>query len=588
MLSYEFTARRFLSVRSAYNPSFSYDGSKLVFISDISGVPQLWVYEKDVIDQLTPFDDRVAAVRCSPCDDSIAFTMDRGGDERFQLLLLRDGGLTRLAGGDGSINYLGVWSPEGDRIAYTSNTRDVRVFDLHIVDVGTGTSEVWYNGCSMCFAETWTRAGIVVNELESSLNTNLILASRKGAEVLIPHSDEALFRCVRSDPSGKGLYMATNLGREFTGLAYYDLARKSLKFLYESRWDVELVEVSGRGTVAFTVNVDGYSKLFLYEPGDRPVEVRIPEGVVNAMAWSPDGRLAISLSTPTSPSNIYMVDVEKAVQLTHMPMMGLKGQQLSTPKPFRYCSFDGLEVPVLAYKPPTGKPPYPTIIWVHGGPEAQARPSFNPLVQLLAYKGFMVLAPNVRGSTGYGRTYVHMDDVEKRFNALRDVYELAKWAVEEGMARPKLGIIGASYGGYTVLACLAFFPEMWAAGVDIVGIASLVTFLKNTGPWRRRIREREYGSLEEDLEVLERLSPLNYVDRIRAPLLVIHGRNDPRVPVTEALQIVEALKSRGRIVEALILDDEGHGLSKIRNRVRAYTAALHFLEKHVKRTSPSS
>lgn len=575
-------AKRFLGVRSAYRPSFSPDGRELAFISDISGVPQVWAFRDGRLDQITPFSERVWDVNHSPTGRKLAFTMDKGGDERFQVYVMEDEEISRIPGTEGAICYLGPWSPDGKLLAFTSNTRDVMFFDLYVADPASSEVEMWMEGDSMCFAEDWVphRDVVVVNRWESSLDNNLYLVGRNHVREILPHEDEVSFTSVRSDGQGGGLYMATNYGREFKGLAYYDLGKDKLYYLYEPGWDVELVEVSGDGQVAFTVNIDGYSRLYIYDSGGVE-EIRTPRGYIRDVVWSNDGRLALALSTPKMPFNIYIVKAGRVRRRTNMPMMGIDPRRLASPRLYRYTSHDGLEVPTFAYVPRRGRPPFPTIVWVHGGPEAQARPYFIPLIQLLAYRGFAVLVPNVRGSTGYGKTYTHMDDIGRRMEALKDLRSLAEWAVERGLSREGLGIIGASYGGYSVLASLAFFPDLWSAGVDIVGIASLVTFLKNTGPWRRRIREKEYGSLDRDREVLEEFSPINHVRNIRAPLLIIHGKNDPRVPVTEALQIAEALKKLGRKVELMIFEDEGHGIARIRNRIRAYSKALEFFEEHM-------
>ncbi len=580
-MTWNLVVRRFLSVRSARTPRFSNDGRRLYFVCDISGVPQIWVWEEGLLDQVTPFEERIWQLEPSPKGETLAFSMDRGGDERFQVYLLEGDSLTRVTDGR-SINYLGPWS-SGASLAYTSNSRDPRFFDVYVYDVARGTSRLWMETETICTAEAWLPGvdALVVSLMNTTLDNDLYLVTERKIALLTEHGGEACFKSPRPDPEGRGLFLATNLDREFAGLAYLDLERKSVKYLYEPGWDVELVDVSRDGSVAFAVNVEGWSELYLYEPGSKPVKVDLPRGWIEDLRWSPDGKLAIALSTPTRAPEIYLVERGEWKRVTHMPSMGLREGELSTPYLAKYESFDGVQVPVFVYEPRRGGRPYPAVVWVHGGPEWQEHYAFNPLVQLLAYRGFLVLAPNVRGSTGYGKRYTHMDDVEKRMDALRDLESLAKWAIEEGLARPGLGIVGISYGGYSVLACLAFFPDLWAAGVDIVGIANLVTFLKNTGPWRRRIREAEYGSLEKDLEVLKRLSPINYVDRIEAPLLVIHGKNDPRVPVSETEQIVEALESRGKAVKAVIFEDEGHGLTKLRNRIRAYSEAVEFLEEHV-------
>jgi dipeptidyl aminopeptidase/acylaminoacyl peptidase len=251
------------------------------------------------------------------------------------------------------------------------------------------------------------------------------------------------------------------------------------------------------------------------------------------------------------------------------------------PELHRYRSFDGEEVPVFAYLPasPAATPP-PVVVVLHGGPEAQFVPGFNPVVQYLVARGYAVVAPNIRGSTGYGRRWEHLDDGRRRLDAVRDLEGLSDWLRSTGRVDADRAVLyGGSYGGYLVLAGLAFQPDRWAAGVSIVGISSLVTFLEGTAEWRRRFREREYGSLEHDRDFLHAASPLTAVDAMRAPLFLIHGANDPRVPLGEAEQIFRVLQAKGVPCELAVYSDEGHGLAKLTNRLDAYPRAVDFLDR---------
>ncbi len=249
-----------------------------------------------------------------------------------------------------------------------------------------------------------------------------------------------------------------------------------------------------------------------------------------------------------------------------------------SPELVRFPSFDGLEVPAFVYRPVAADGRRPVVVNLHGGPESQYQPGFTGLTQYLVACGFAVVAPNVRGSTGYGKRYQHLDDVDRRLDAVADLAALHEWlATCEDLDEDRAALYGGSYGGYLVLAGLAFQPERWAAGVDVVGISSLTTFLERTSDWRRRFREREYGSLVADRDLLEAASPITHIDRMRAPLFIIHGANDPRVPLSEAEQIHDALTSRGVRAELLVYDDEGHGLAKLANRIDAYPRVVAFL-----------
>lgn len=243
----------------------------------------------------------------------------------------------------------------------------------------------------------------------------------------------------------------------------------------------------------------------------------------------------------------------------------------------RYPSFDGREIPAILYGPE--EPGAPVVVNVHGGPEGQSRPAFAPVTQYLLGRGLGVLLPNVRGSTGYGKAYTHLDDVRLRMDSVKDLAHAAYWLREGG--HQKVAVMGGSYGGFMVLAALTEYPDLWSAGVDIVGIANLVTFLENTGSYRRKLREPEYGSLEKDGDFLRSISPIHKADRITAPLMVVHGKNDPRVPVGEADQIVQSVRGRGGVVDYLLYEDEGHGLARLENRLDAYPKIASFLLEHL-------
>ena len=275
--------------------------------------------------------------------------------------------------------------------------------------------------------------------------------------------------------------------------------------------------------------------------------------------------------------------------MTRSSHAGLPLTDFVVPELIHYPTFDSDRpdgvpaIPAWFYRPATASDEaLPVIVFVHGGPEWQTKAFFHFLVQYFAQSGFAVLAPNVRGSTGYGKTYSHMDDVEKRLDSVADLAHAAHWLQEQpGIDGERIVVYGGSYGGFMVLAALTDYPELWAAGVDVVGISNFVTFLKNTSDYRRAHREAEYGSLERDLEVLERISPIHKVDQIVAPLMVIHGANDPRVPLSETEQLVEALQARDVPVEFLVFDDEGHGIHKLKNKRVAYPAIVDFLKRHV-------
>jgi dipeptidyl aminopeptidase/acylaminoacyl peptidase len=334
--------------------------------------------------------------------------------------------------------------------------------------------------------------------------------------------------------------------------------------------DVEAIAVAP-GRLAYLRNVAGASELTV----DGAV-VTLPEGVAGSLAFSPDGtRLAFDLTMPDAPFDVYVLDAQGARPVSRADLGGVARADLLRPSWRSVRSFDGLEVPYLLYGPTD----VPSLCWVHGGPESQSRPALNAVIQFLAARGIAVAVPNVRGSTGYGKTYAALDDVALRPHSVADLAALGRaLGAERGVP---VGVMGGSYGGYMTLAAITEHPSLWSAAVDIVGIANLVTFLERTGAYRRALREAEYGSLEHHRDLLVALSPIHKVDRITTPLLVIHGANDPRVPISEAEQVVEAIRGRGGDVTYLRYEDEGHGLVRLANRIDAYPQVAAFLERHL-------
>lgn len=583
---------RFLNVRAAHTPTPSPDGARVAFLCDITGVPQVWSVPIDGgwPDQLTYFSERVSTIEYSPTGKHLLFGMDVGGNERQGLYSLAPGGTEPepLETEPDVIHTWGAWSPEGARIAYTSNARDRRYFDVYVRPLdGESRMVLQQDGTNAVVA--WSPDGLrlLISRAESNLDNDLYLLDLETGEarLLTEHEGEALHGSAHFAGSDS-LLLVTNRDRDFLSLCRLDLATRQLTCIFETSWDVEELTVSEDGSVwAYTVNWDGYSRLYLSAGGSLRTVTGVPAGDVTGLELSRDGsRLVFSLNAPTMGVEIWAVDTTTGDlrQVTHASRAGLPADAVVEPRLIRYPSFDGLQIAAYLYLPEGASLPLPTIVHVHGGPESQARPVFNPTIQFLVHRGFAVLAPNVRGSTGYGKAYSHLDDVRRRMDSVADLQAAVSWLTESGTALPdRLAVMGGSYGGFMTLAALTTYPELWAAGVDTVGIANLVSFLENTGPWRRKLREAEYGSLEQDRDFLESISPIRYVDRITAPLLVIHGANDPRVPVDEAEQIVASLRERDRPVEYLRFDDEGHGLVKLHNRIRAAEATAAFLDTHL-------
>ena len=580
---------RYLKIRGAWGASWSPDGRWLAFLTEITGVPQVWEVPGEGPawpEQLTFYEERVSGAEYSPAEDKILFGMDAGGNERTQLFLLdKNGEVTDLTRASDAIHYSGGFSPDGERVAYTATRRNGTDFDVFVQGLDGEPETVW-EVAGYHTVSDWAPDGsfLVVSRHHSNLDNDLYKLDLESGEatLLTPHEGEARFQGVNVTPDGRSVYLATDRDGDFVRLVRLDLSTLDLTYLTPDDWDVEGVELSRDGRYLLASrNVEGYSDLMLFSGAGRRVpDLGVPEGIVGGFEFSPDSRrLAFTLVGPTRNPDVWVLDLPDGEprQVTRSSTAGIPRSSFRRPELVRYPSFDGREIPALLYEPEEENAP--VVVNVHGGPESQSRPAFAPVTQYLLHRGYAVFFPNVRGSTGYGKAYTHLDDVELRMDSVEDLAYAAHWLRDRGHER--IGVMGGSYGGFMVLAALTQYPELWTAGVDIVGIANLVTFLENTGSYRRALREPEYGSLEKHRTFLESISPIHKAGEIRAPLMVIHGKNDPRVPVGEAEQIVERVRENGGQVEYLLYEDEGHGLAKLKNRLDAYPKIAAFLDEHL-------
>ena len=604
----QYSFERYLNARMAFGASFSPDGQRLTFLTNITGVAEVWSIPVDMSaatppwpEQLTFVGDRVGSASHSPATDRLLVSADVGGSEHMQLYLLSgdEASFTPLTEKPESIYQFGDWSPDGTRISYGSNERDARYFDVYERSLETGQTRLLLQQDGTNAAGRYSRDGrfALVSRSHSNINTQLLLVDTLSGEVrsltpdIIEGQAEHSFPSWSADESS--LYLVSNRGRQFSSLAWLDLVTNEMSYLRDDAWDIQILALSNDGAhMALVLNEEGYGKLELFDVARGWDERRVlpvpalPKGVIVELAWSQDGeRLAITYMSATSTADIFIWDIrdERLWQATRSAMGGIPRAAFVEPALVRYPTFDGREIPAFLYLPDNGSAQdLPVLIIVHGGPEGQSRPLFDPITQYMVARGYAVLLPNVRGSTGYGYEYQSLDDVRLRMDSVADLQHAALWLQNSGIANPRrIAVMGGSYGGFMVLSAITTYPHLWAAAVDIVGIANFVTFLEHTGPWRRKLREPEYGSLENDRAFLESISPINHVDSITAPLFVIHGANDPRVPVGEAEQIVAALRSRNVPVEYMRFEDEGHGLVKRANRLVAYPAVARFLDKYV-------
>ena len=587
------TIRDHLEARIAVPSNWSTDGARLLVSSNLPGTMQL--YELTLGGPIRPVTSEEEPVggRYLPVSDRVLVHRDHRGNERHQLYLATGSGqLEPLVMEPEWIHGPGGASRDGRLLAYRTNRRNGVDFDVVVRDLETGTERCVYADGGFAVAGSFSPDGAwlaVVKETEKSGDNEVYLIGIGTGEVIrvTPHDDDASSSGPAWLPDGSGFYFSTDIGRDVSAIAFYDMSRRRWDYVLEPGWECHCaVDWAGRHLLV-VANEEGLTRAELRDPRSLTLRAEVPlpgRGVAMAWTFSHDGRrLAFHHTSPLVPGDVWCLDTDSGAlsRLTNSPT-SIAAESLVEPELHRFPSFDGESVPVFLYRPRASgrNGACPVAVVVHGGPEGQARPIWNPVAGYLVQRGYAVAVPNVRGSTGYGKRYQHLDDRRLRLDSVADLAALHDWLqAQDGLDADRAALYGGSYGGYMVLAGLTFQPERWAAGIDIVGISSLVTFLENTSPYRRRVREREYGFLDTDLDFLREASPLTHVDRLRAPLFIIHGANDPRVPLSEAEQLYATLKDKGIRSELLVYDDEGHGLQKLPNRLDAYPRAVDFLDE---------
>jgi len=586
--------RGLLELRQAWPLSFSADGETLLIASDLPGTRQLFLLPvaDGEPEQLTflrePVDGQLLP------DGRILLAVDAGGNERTQLYLVAAEPHAEpepLVVDNRYIHRTPRVSRDGTLLAYATNRRNGRDFDVVVRALESGEERSFDLGGWLA-VESFSPDGnwLAIERLSDRAgDSDLFLLGVVSGDVVhaTPHEGEAEYATVVWLPDSTGLLAATSEGRDTRALGRYDLSPARWHVVFDPPWDLSCVGDEAGRRLLVEMNVDGYSSLELRDRRGRELREAVPlpgRGVVEHAVFSPDGsRLAFGFSDVCEPHQVFVYELESR-ELRRLTGGGpLEGAE---PTLHRFESFDGEAIPVFLFEP-EGEGPFPVVVTVHGGPEAQWRPWYSQgsgaLTQFLVSRGYAVAAPNVRGSSGYGKRFEHLDDVALRLDSVRDLAALHAWLA----ARPEIDgsravVYGRSYGGYMVLAALGFQPQLWAAGIEFVGISNLVTFLENTSEYRRAAREREYGSLARDRELLHGVSPVSRIDAISAPLFVEHGRNDPRVPVSESEHIHRVLTEKGVRCELVIYEDEGHTIEKLGNRVDAFQRAVAFLDEVVR------
>ena len=546
--------------------------------------------------QITFFPEPVAGASVNPDSgrNGFVYLKDSGGSEFYQMFFYDNESADSMLLSDGTSRYTGVsWSPSGEWLGYSTTERNGTDWDLHAKDLrgkrmvlqedaGTGWSiEDFSDDDSRVLISQY----ISVNE---SRFYELDVTTGKRRRLLPDVT--AAFGGVRYGP-GKSVYFTSDMNGEFRRLHRLDLDSGAIKVLTEdASWDVESFAVSrDRERIAYVLNEDGVSRLFARSLLDGAFIAlpRLPRGIVSGLRFHPDSsRLGFTMRSATTPSDVFSVDFGTRVltRWTRSELGGIDANRLTEPELVRYRTFDGRSIPAFVYRP-RGPGPHPVIVNIHGGPESQSRPSFSSTTQYYVNElGAAVIYPNVRGSRGYGKTYLKLDNGRLREDSVRDIGALLDWiaAVPE-LDADRVAVTGGSYGGYMVLASVVHYGEKLRAGIERVGISNFVTFLENTQSYRRDLRRVEYGD-ERDPDMrafLTSIAPLTHVDKITTPMLISQGQNDPRVPASESEQIVAALKKGDIPVWYVLAKDEGHGFRKKSNRDYLTAVTAMFVKRHL-------
>lgn len=612
---------RYQHTRNANFSAWTADSSGIYITTRFAEVAQLHQVGQPggARKQLTFFAEPVGAATRQPGDSTLAFTMDTGGSEFAQIFLMDPsrGEQARMVSDGQSQNGSIVWSRDGTHLAFRSTRRNGSSNDVWVMRADRPDSArmvlespdgTYWMPADFSADGRYLLVHNYVGNADSRVHLLDLTTGEKRLLAGDPDNPGSNFP-LGFDAKDSGFWYTTDVNGDFTQLAWQSLAPGATPDIVTASiaWHVENAAMSeDRNRAAFVVNENGYSRLYLMDTARREYRAveGLPVGVIGHLGFSPDSRrLAITLNTPQTPSDTFVLDLKRnptrhgdLVRWTFSEVGGLDSSAFIEPELVSYPTFDTGEggpdaIPAWLYEPP-GEGPHPVIISIHGGPEAQARPYFSSTYQMwLRELGAAILEPNVRGSNGYGKHYMGLDNGYKREDSVRDIGALLDWiATRPNLDARRVAVIGGSYGGYMVLASGVHYSDRLRAAVNIVGISNFVTFLENTQDYRRDARRAEYGD-ERDPDMrahLQAISPLNQVERIHVPLFVVQGQNDPRVPVTEAEQIVAALRAQGQPVWYMNALNEGHGYRKKENRDIYQQASVLFFQTYLLGDTPAT
>ena len=574
----EKTIEDYIKIRGSYAGYIFKDGSQM-YLARKKNVDQVYLDSPDgKAFQLTNGEDAVGGYTVSPDESKFIFITSKGGNEQydFYLYTLKDRAVTELLV-DEKIRYEDPKWINDSEILFTSNEVNGTDFYIYHLDLRTGKKTLLvekkgYNS---------------ITDVKSK--DDFLFYTFVGNNVSVPYRfRDGKYRKIRGASKERsyipvGYFMGKILMKtnESADMEYLELWKNGKKEpFFRDKWEIEAVVIDkdSRDRAVFCTNEEGYSSCRFYNKGK--IEKMPLEKSVVSLVRIKNGKVIYRTMNPDQISSPEAIDLETKQKITfgYRFSNGIDVTGFVSPELKKVKSFDGVDIPYFIYTPKNGKPPFKTLVYFHGGPSSQFRPYFITTFQYYLNKGYAIAAPNVRGSWGYGQEFMDMDNYKKRMDSVKDGKAVTDQLIKDGISKPDSFIaMGGSYGGFMVVASMAQYPQDYMCGIDSVGVVDFVNFLENTKAYRRKLREVEYGPLT-DKEFLRSISPTNMVNTIDGALLVVHGANDPRVPVTDAYILIEKMKKAGKKVEKLIFDDEGHGVRKMNNRLIYYGKSAEFIE----------
>lgn len=598
----QYDAETFFDTTSIMGSSFSPNGDKILVSSDESGIYSLYAVDVNTGEKtrLTDFQDSTYAVRYFPNDERVIFTKDSGGNERFHVYVREvDGSVKDLTPGEETRARFAGFTEDGSHFYITSNQRDAKFMDLYRVDAKSyEVTPVYQNKMGLDVgAISPDGRFIALSKNNSNKDSDVfILDTMKKTlkpELIAGKDVEATFGPETFSRDSKALYYSTNAKGEFAQIWRYDLTSGEHRLALKDEWDVNFIYFSKSGRYQVSgVNADASTKVTVMDTktGQSIAMPSLPAGNLRGVNFSADEKtMAFYLNSDTSPNNLFVWQVgsSKASQLTNSLSAAIDQNDLVESTIVRFKSFDGLEIPGVLYKPKQANKnnKVPALVWVHGGPGGQSRTGYSAMQQHLVNHGYAIFAVNNRGSSGYGKTFFHLDDKKHGTDDLQDiVYGKKHLQSLDWVDGDKIGIMGGSYGGFMTAAALAFEPEEFKVGINIFGVTNWVRTLNSIPPWWESFKKALYDEMGDPATDGERhraISPLFHAKNITKPLMVIQGANDPRVLQVESDELVAAVKANGVPVEYVLFDDEGHGFTKKENRIEASNAYLKFLNTYL-------